>query len=32
MPTKRKTTKAAEAALAAMPSIPKELIDQFTSS
>ena len=31
MPTKRKTTKAAEAALAAMPSIPKELIDQFVT-
>ena len=27
----RKTTKAAEAALAAMPSIPKELIDQFVT-
>jgi transposase-like protein len=31
MPTKRKTTKAAEAAAAAMPSIPKELIDRFVS-
>jgi transposase-like protein len=31
MPTKRKTTKAAEAAAAAMPSIPKELIDHFVS-
>ena len=31
MPTKRKTTKAAEAALVAMPSIPKELIDQFVT-
>lgn len=29
MPTSRKTTKAAKAAAAAMPSIPKELIDQF---
>ena len=27
----RKTTKAAEAAAAAMPSIPKELIDQFVT-
>jgi putative transposase len=31
MPTKRKTTKAAEAAVAAMPPIPKELIDHFVS-
>jgi transposase-like protein len=31
MPMKRKTTKAAEAAAAAMPSIPKELIDHFVS-
>jgi transposase-like protein len=31
MPTKRKTTKAAEAAAAALPPIPKELIDQFVS-
>ena len=31
MPTSRKTTKAAMAALAAMPSIPKELIDQFVT-
>ena len=27
----RKTTKAAEAAAARMPSIPKELIDQFVT-
>ena len=31
MPTKRKTTQAAEAAAAAMPQIPKELVDQFVS-
>jgi putative transposase len=31
MPTSRKTTKAAAAAAAAMPSIPKELIDQFVT-
>ena len=31
MPTSRKTTKAAMAAVAAMPSIPKELIDQFVT-
>jgi putative transposase len=31
MPTSRKTTKAAMAAAAAMPSIPKELIDQFVT-
>jgi transposase-like protein len=31
MPTSRKTTKAALAAAAAMPSIPKELIDQFVT-
>jgi hypothetical protein len=31
MPTKRKTTKAAEAAAAALPPIPKELIDQFVT-
>src|SRR3954471_1103273 len=31
MPTKRKTTKAAEATAAALPPIPKELIDQFVS-
>ena len=31
MPTIRKTTKAAMAAAAAMPSIPKELIDQFVT-
>jgi len=31
MPTKRKTTKAAEAAAAALPPIPNELIDQFVS-
>ena len=31
MPTMRKTTKAALAAAAAMPSIPKELIDQFVT-
>ncbi len=31
MPTSRKTTKAAMAALAAMPSIPKELIDLFVT-
>jgi hypothetical protein len=31
MPTSRKTTKAALAAAAAMPSIPKELIDQIVT-
>jgi hypothetical protein len=31
MPTKRKTTMAAEAAAAALPPIPKELIDQFVT-
>ena len=31
MPTSRKTTKAAMAAAATMPSIPKELIDQFVT-
>ena len=31
MPTKRKTTKAAEAAAAALPPIPKEIIDQFVT-
>ena len=31
MPTSRKTTQAAMAAAAAMPSIPKELIDQFVT-
>jgi transposase-like protein len=31
MPTKRKTTKAAQAAAAALPPIPKELIDQFVT-
>lgn len=31
MPPSRKTTKAALAAAAAMPSIPKELIDQFVT-
>ncbi len=31
MHTNRKTTKAAVAAVAAMPSIPKELIDQFVT-
>ena len=31
MPTIRKTTQAAMAAVAAMPSIPKELIDQFVT-
>ena len=31
MPTKRKTTKAAEAAAAALPPIPKELIDRFVT-
>ncbi len=31
MPTSRKTTKAAMAAAAAMPSIPKALIDQFVT-
>ena len=31
MPSSRKTTKAALAAAAAMPSIPKELIDQFVT-
>jgi putative transposase len=31
MPTKRKTTKAAEAAAAALPPIPKELIEQFVT-
>jgi transposase-like protein len=31
MPTSRETTKAAMAAAAAMPSIPKELIDQFVT-
>jgi hypothetical protein len=31
MPSTRKTTKAALAAAAAMPSIPKELIDQFVT-
>jgi hypothetical protein len=31
MPTKRKTTKAAEAAASALPPIPRELIDQFVS-
>jgi hypothetical protein len=31
MPTSRKTTKAAMAAAAAMPSIPKELFDRFVT-
>lgn len=31
MPTIRKTTKATMAAAAAMPSIPKEIIDQFVT-
>lgn len=31
MSTKRKTTKASEAAAAAMPPIPKELVDRFVS-
>jgi hypothetical protein len=31
MPMKRKATKAAEAAVAALPPIPKELIDQFVT-
>jgi hypothetical protein len=32
MPTKRKTTKAGEAAAAALPPIPKELIGQTLAS